>query len=117
MVGATSLSPPRSLPTNAKLSIRGKASKVSSWSCSVRDNAVLGSASSRNEHDRNCLNLLLKHKQRAAASRYDHIGLQVDKIRHLSPQAVEVVTWPAGVDVQVPALDPAQAPQDLATAN
>ena len=27
--------------------IRGKASKVPCWSCSVRDNAVLGSASSR----------------------------------------------------------------------
>ena len=45
-----------------KAVIRGKASKVPCWSCSVRDNAVLGSASSRNENNRNCLNLLLKDK-------------------------------------------------------
>ena len=54
--------PSEKFADQCKAVIRGKASKVPCWSCSVRDNAVLGSASSRNENNRNCLNLLLKDK-------------------------------------------------------
>ena len=107
------LDPAKKLAGQRKTVERGVSGEVPRRSRSIGDKAMLSRTGGRNKHDRNCACLLLEYKQGTAATRHDHIGLQSDKVRHIGPQAFEVVGRPAGINFHVAAVGPTQSLQPL----